>query len=365
MYILLQGKPSARKSTAMNIGSRLLKAAGYKKFAPARMSRNAFLEEVARINNPDSETDIDLLLDMEIEYVNEMTIHAGEFIDFIGQNDRDYLMLLTTLWDNPDEYSNPKISKTSIKLTKPIINMISCNTPENLNAAFPGNSMDTGTLSRFIFVNCPLTGRRITFPKAPDKELEKKLVAHLADIQTLVRGKATLTEDARAAAEFVYSNAKPLDDPRFVYYHGRRFTHLLKLCLVISAMDHRTEITAEDVWLANTILGETEYFMPAALGHFGRSRISATVHELVEWIIDQGKPVQLKEIYRQFVSHFNSEKEFQECITSLLQSNKIVNIKRNGEHLGFTSKDAALPKWIRDIMVVEQLSDQERNYLGV
>lgn len=371
MYILLQGKPAARKSTMMKIGTELLKETGFRKFAPERMSRQAFICEMHAMNqlSLDISEDLDALLDMNVsgDYTYEMTIHASEFVDFIGQNDKDYLMLLTNLWDNPAKYANPKLSKVAVEVNKPCVNMIGCNTPENLNAAFPDSTLGTGTLSRFLFVHCPVTGNKVLFPSMPDKELKTKLINHLKDIKTTVKGPAKLTDEAKEVLQYIYENQKPIDDPRFSYYYGRRLTHLFKLCLVISAMDLRTTITGEDVLLANTILGATEYFMPEALGHFGRSRQSTTVHELIGWIRDQVKPVTYQDIFKQFVSSFNSERDFQSCIVDLQHAGKIVPLNKPGtkEFLGFIVKDAPVPKWLATIMQPELLTRQERSFLGV
>ena len=153
-YVLLMGPPAARKSTALKYARNLLKKAGYKRMAPERMSRQAFINEMHAINQPEAlGLGLEDILDMETDYPYEMSIAASEFVDFIGQHDKDYLMLLTALWDNEDEYSNPKISKNSIKVIKPTVNLISAATPLNLEQAFPSGSMDTGTLSRFIFVH--------------------------------------------------------------------------------------------------------------------------------------------------------------------------------------------------------------------
>lgn len=368
-YVLLMGVPSARKSTALKYSKNLLKKVGYKTLAPERMSRQAFINELYAINQPENlGLDVADLLDMETDYPYEMGIVAPEFVDFIGQHDKDYLMLLTNLWDNEDEYSNPKISKTSVKVTKPTLNILSAATPQNLELAFPAGSMDTGTLSRFIFVHGEPSGKKILIPPPPDKAAEANLLLRLADIRKL-KGELTFTPGALEALDWIYQNGKGPEDPRFIYYEGRRLTHLLKLIMVFAASDLRLEATDADVLNANTILGMTEHTMHLALGHFGRNKQSAIVHNMLNWIRTQGRPLKVSEIFQQFVSDFNSEKEFHSILADLQNTNKIVAIhKGNGAQQTFQGimvQEQGFPRWLKPIMNLDFLTAQERASLAI
>lgn len=370
-YILLQGLPASRKSTALGLGTKLLKATKYTRFAPDRMSRQAFINEMHAMNQPES-MGLDPMdfLDMNVnqDWPHEMTIHASEFIDFIGQHDKDYLMLLTGLWDNPPDYKNPKVTKTSTTVLQPTVNMLAANTPENLNLAFPAGSMDTGTLSRIIFVHGAPSGKTILIPQGPPKGSQETMVQRLLDIKKTVRGPATLTATAREACEYIYaqSRQKGIADPRFTYYNGRRMTHLWKLILVVMAMRNSTEITDRDVLEANTILAMTEHGMPQALGHFGRSKQSVILHDIVEWIRGSDRPVTMVELYKSFSQDFNGEREFQTCIADLQNSRKLVAINNaEGEFKGFTVKEDSFPKWMLALLMPEVLTTQERATIGV
>jgi len=365
MYILLLGAPGVRKSTAIRYGKGLLKRSGFKRFAPDRMSRQAFINELHAINQPEAlGLDLAAQLDMTTDYPHEMAVWAPEFVDFIGQHDKDYLMLLTGLWDNEEEYTNPKISKTSIKVVKPTINLISAATPENVQLAFPAGSMDTGTLSRFLFVHGEPTGKKILFPSLPNPAMEKALVLHLEAVSKL-EGPLKMTPAAVEALKWIYENTQPLTDPRFKYYNGRRFTHLLKLLIVVVASDLRLEATEQDVLQANTILGMTEYNMPQALGHYGRSRQSTIMHSILDWIKEQAKPVTVGQIFEQFSPDFNSEREFQGCLEDLQHSKKLIPLKKEGNFIGFIVREAEFPQWLKPLMLTELLTQQERVSIGL
>ena len=361
-YILLLGAPGTRKSTALKYGKHLLRKAGYKRLAPDRMSRQAFINEMHAINQPEAlGYSLEQLLDMSVDYPYEMGINASEFVDFIGQHDKDYLMLLTTLWDNEDEYCNPKVTKTSVKVPFPTVNLLSAATPENIQLAFPSGSIDTGTLSRYIFVHGTTTGKKILFPPEPNKAMEQEIVKDLVEMGKM-RGRVVFTPAANEALQWIYDNSKAPNDPRFTYYFGRRMTHLYKLILSCVATEFRMEVTERDVLVANTILGMTEHGMPNALGHFGRSRQSNVIHSVLEWLKGQSRPVTIMEIFQQFASDFNSEKEFQSAMMDLQNTNRIVAIHSpdKSKFIGVMVREAGFPEWLKAIMVTDILTPQER-----
>lgn len=366
MYIMLQGLPGVRKSTAINIGTKLLKKVGYTKFASNRMSRQMFLEELWHINQP-PENDLDAALAYNDNDPYEVTIHASEFLDFIGQGDKDYLMLITSLWDNLDEYKNPKITSKSVVVKKPTVNFIGGNTPAGLNLAFPSETIDSGTLSRFIFVHAASSGRKILIPSPPDEAKGKAICEHLKAIRDTVKGRAKVEPAALEALEVIYTDAQPLEDPRFTYYFSRRLTHIIKLCLIVSAARLSTTITVEDVLLANTMLGAAEYSMPKALGHFGRNRNSAVIHNMLEFIEESGRPVHPKELYNKFCTDFAREHDFISTLMDLQNSGKLHPVReRDGITLkGLMVAESAFPEWLTPMMMLDELTRQERATIGL
>lgn len=369
MYIMLQGLPGVRKSTAINIGTKVLKKAGYGRFASNRMSRQMFLEELYHINQPDTDNmSFDALMDLKEDRPYEVSIHASEFLDFIGQGDKDYLMLLTSLWDNLDSYKNPKITSKSVVINKPTVNFIGGNTPAGLNMAFPPETLEGGTLSRFLFIYAASTGKKILFPSPPDPTKEEALVRRLIEIRDKIRGEATVSKEAEEVLEVIYNDQQPLEDPRLVFYFSRRLTHLLKLCLVCSAARLSTVIEAKDVLLANTMLGAAEYSMPKALGHFGRNRGSATINNMIEFIEEIGRPVLPKELYQKFMADFNRENDFINLLMDLQTSGKVFSLRTPAPEdklLGLMVKEPEFPAWIRPLMLVDELTKDERATIGV
>lgn len=365
------GSPAVKKSTAIKLGTQVLRQSNYNLMAPDRMSRQSFLEEMYRINQPEHRwgvdpNDIEAIWDLPTSYPYEMTIHAGEFIDFIGQNDKDYLMLLTSLWDNLPGYSNPKVSKSSVNVQEPTINLVGGATTENLNMAFPPNMMDTGTLSRFIFVHATPTGKKVLFPKPTTKERMQKIVDHLNLVKETVKGDAVFDADAQELLHHVYEEMRPHEDPRLAHYSGRRLTHLFKLCMIHAAARVSTNISVEDVTRAHTVLMAAEHNMPSALGHFGRNKQSITQHAILDYLETQNKPATLATIYSVFSADFSRESDFQTLMFDLFQSGKITmddNVQTGIKEVNL--KPRVLPAWSQDLMIPDYLTDQELAMIGM
>lgn len=366
-YILLHGLPATRKTSAITIGTNLLKAAGYKRFAPSRMSRQAFAMEMYAMNQPEHlGLDLADMLSLETDYPYEMTAHAGEFLDFIGQHDLDYLSLLTTLWDNPDEYDNPKANGKAVRLHRPTVNLLGASTPKNMSIAFPATAMDTGNLSRMIFVYAdpvPKSARMLT-PEAPSSEAAKKVTQRLIDIGKL-KGEVTITKDAEEIMNYIYMTADDHPDPRLQYYSGRRVTHLWKLAMISAAMRNSLEISEYDVISSNSYLAVAEHTMSSALGNFGRSRQSAITHDIVEWLRAQGIPLSRAAIYRNFSRDFSGEQEFQAVMDDLTNAGWIVHLSADGKSLGYTTMEQPFPKWLNGLVAPHVLTQAERDIAGL
>lgn len=350
------------------MGTRLLKKSGYKYFAPERMSRQTFLGEMVRLNESSMDSmDLDDLLDTKLgEEVTEMTVHAREFLDFIGQSDKDYLLLLTNLYDNLDAYNNPKMTSKTVDVPNPTVNILGAATPENLNMAFPSNIMDTGTLSRILFIYSPPVKDKILIPTGSINESAEGICIDRLEKIKKLKGAMELSEDAHTILDGIYKSAQPLEDQRFTYYFGRRLTHLIKLCMLIAASRLSLIISDDDVLKANTILCAAELNMPKGLGHFGFSRNSLIIHNIINYIDSRLEPVAYADVFKVFVSDFNKHSDFVATMNDLITGAKLgLYQDTRSDTLVLTVIKKPVPAWATDIMIPEILTQQERDIIGV
>ena len=330
MYTNLIGDAGTRKTSAMNIPVRLAKLAGYTSVAKGKTSKEKFLEDLSKgfnhVKGAKKETiELDELLnDMDITVHHECIIAAEEFTNFIGVHNFEFAAMLGELWDYVGPYEHRIRNGKSIIVDDPIISIISGNTPTGLAQAFPPEMTGQGFMSRLLLIYSDKSGRSFPFPKDPDPLLEQELVNHLFFIRNSVRGEVELEPEAKTYLAHVYQNYPAMDDYRFRAYHNRRFTHLLKLCMVIAAMEGRLKVTERDALYCNTMLAQAELFMPKALSEFGNTRYAAVSGRVIQLLHDNLlTPLTIADIYKQVRQEVDGMVELSQVLRNLADADVI------------------------------------------
>lgn len=355
-YIMLMGSAGARKGTAINISRRLLKAAGFTRFAPDRLSKERFLMELKPELDVELEED---LLALVCDAPSELYVVAEEFTDFVGQGGMEFMTMLTKLWDNHDSYEHPKIHGKSVVVEKPTVNIIGGNTVQGLALAIPPEALGNGFMSRVIFVHSEPTGRKITFPRIPSADLYNTLVGRIKEIKETMVGEMSFSPDSYELLDRMYKEYVDVDDSRFRSYGTRRFTHLLKLCMIFAVMDLRMEISGQDALNANTLLHYTERRMPKALGEFGKSRYADTAHLVLEALAATTVPMSMNEIFKLVARDITKITELSDIIKNLMAAEKIqVMTIRNKQ--GYMPLHKQQREWDSSLLYPQFLTEEER-----
>lgn len=304
LYTMLIGEAGARKSTAIKQAVKLIKSAGYDSIAADKSSKEAFLFDLSN-NNVSGFYDGDMenaaadaprykkgtkvedilessFLDKSDDSPRCCLIAADEFNEFIGSSNMEFLTTLGNLWDYDGVFKHRLKNSKQVTIPNPTISILSGNTHENFQIAFPAEAAGQGILSRMLFIYGKATGKKIAFPEVPSESDTALLIAMLNKIKEECHGPANITDDAVKLLEHMYSAWVPIKDSRFVSYSQRRFTQLLKLCLIYSAARISTTITAEDVMIANTTLTAAEFDMPDALGEYGRGKSNDVTNKILQ-----------------------------------------------------------------------------------
>lgn len=353
-YVMLMGTPGTRKGSAMNIGRDLLRKLGYTRFSASRTSLERFLMDMRQ-------TDISLEADIEelvLESPSESYIFAGEFVDFMAPKDIPFINLLTNLWDNLDEYRHPKIQGKSVEVYKPTVNLFGGSTPQTFSIAFPPEVIGTGFTSRLLLIHSEPTGKQVAWPALLDPMVQEQMVCHLRTIREQVIGEADFTTKAKALATEIYQNEIHIDDSRFAFYQQRRYTHLLKLALIIAASDLSLTVKDEHILKANTMLAAAEKQMPRALGEFGKSRYAETANEILQWMGKKSRPVNVSEIFKAVSRSVKNLPELQEILQNLKVAEKI-QVKNIQGKQGYVTKYTEIPNWKKDFLENSWLTSEE------
>lgn len=337
LYAMLIGSPGTKKSSAIKIGAKLLKQAGYTNFAAKKTRQEKFLLDLAEQSDPDGlEEDI---LDTNLfgessspEYLEskppaECFVAADEFNNFIGVGNIDFMSILGELWDYEGVYDYKLKNSKSVHIPNPTITILGGNTPTGFSQAFPTEAIGQGFFSRLLLVYGEPSGVKHTFPPPPDTVLQARLVAALHEIRATVAGELSLSGEARELLELIYHSWQGINDVRFEHYTNRRLTHLLKLCIVISAAFLKQEIDAAVVVYSNTLLSFTESLMPKALGEFGKGKNSDVAHKVIQLLDSTNKPLEFKDIWKHVHQDLERRDQLIEVMHNLVVAEKIQGLK--------------------------------------
>ena len=341
-YIQIVGLPAARKSTAIKAAIRVMAQFGYSDFSPKKTSIFQFLTALhnktwGKEDPNDKEFNLDRSVwgtdepaivaeSMEIAH---MYIAVDEFITFIGRSNLDFIALLGDFWDI-DKVHSETYKSSAVHINKPTINILAGNTHEGFHNAFPPEIRGEGFFSRLLLIHAKGTGRKKTVPDAPTLAATNAMLNYMNRIKNEVIGRAVMTPEAYAIVDKSYHTWKDLEDSRFDSYSGRRFTYLLKLCLIMSAARCSKEIHSCDALMANTLLTFAEYNMPSAIGQFGKGKNSEIAHKILSAIsssASKGKIMTIVELYKLLHSEVNKLTDINAMMMELLHTGKIQSVK--------------------------------------
>lgn len=361
LYTMLIGPPGARKSTAIKIAQSIIKGAGYTKISADRSSKEKFLLDLAGEGQELIGQDaVDNILDQNLwgetaGQINEMYIACDEFNDFIGTGNIEFISMLGSLWDFNGVYKNRIKSGKSVSISDPTISILGGNTPVNFIRAFPPEILGQGFFSRLLLIHGESTGKRITFPIRPSADSTNNIILSLQRLKVSATGTAKLSKESKQLLDTIYQTYKGIDDVRFESYSQRRFSHLLKLCLIISACSYSSEIHTEHIIEANTILTFTEHLMPSALGEFGKSRNSDITHKIMQILNGSDIPLTMAQLWQYVHKDLEKQNDLAELLRNLSAASRIIITG-----VGFVAKKAVVEEVNNDVLDYSYLTDEER-----
>lgn len=363
MYVMLMGDAGSRKSTAIKMASKLIGKAGYNNFSSSKCSKEQFLVDLANTGMPESADEIlDANLWGEPEATTqgcEIFVNVDEWNDFVGNGNIEFLSLLGNLWDFTGLYKHSKLTSKSVSVSEPSVSILAGNTPTGFSLAFPKEAIGQGIFSRLLLIQGERSGKKIAFPKPPSDAATAALITCLQQIRSICNGEASISPDAKALLERCYLEWQPLNDIRFESYSNRRFTHLLKLCLICAASYKMCEILPHHVRLANTILVHAEHSMSRALGEFGSASKSDVTNKVMQLLSAATKPLTFKDMWKHVSQDLNQLSDLRPIIENLTYGDKIIKAGN-----GFLAKRALIEEAsANDLVDFSLLTESERSYV--
>lgn len=368
VYCMLMGGAGSRKSTAIKIASSLIKKAGYDTIAAERTTKEKFLMDLAGIvsefdaaSGQSTAKDImeENLFGPTSDSPSEILIAADEFNTFIGNGNIEFLSLLGVLWDYSGKFEDRKKNSKSLIIHDPTVSILAGNTATGFSLAFPAEAIGQGIFSRLILIHGEKTDRRITFPEPPSPDTEKLLIDILHAIRQVASGNAVLTQTAKNLLDAIYKGFEPIKDVRFESYGNRRFTHLIKLCLLCSAASLRNTIEECDVVYANTILTHAEHSMPKALGEFGKGKYSDVAHKVIQILEGAYAPINITDMWKHVHNDLDNVDTLKDIMNNLIFASKVLSTKG-----GFLAKRQVVEEGSNEFVDFSLLTAEERKYVS-
>lgn len=363
-YVMFIGDPGSRKTTAIQLATSILKSCGFKEFAAQRTSKEKFLMDMAgEVEElPTTKKGMDLLDDISVlsdgkEGPREVLIAADEFNNFMGPGNLEFQSLLGELWDWDDEtmqYEFRLKNSRPVNIFQPTVSILAGNTPTNFALCFPPAAVGQGFMSRLLLIHGQSTGRKISFPEPPDERLKNEVVRQFLRMRTDLHGPVTIVEEAKYMLDMLYRTWPELDDQRFKHYSTRRFTHLLRLCIVYAASRISMTVEPIDVIRANTVLAHAETLMPKALGELGKSKNSEAANKIMQALTTTTKPLTQMELWKIVRSDLDKPQDLMQVLSNLQYADQIIPVagERGTKNLGgYIAKTKSID---RQVMYIDQ-----------
>jgi hypothetical protein len=331
LYTVLVGPSGTGKGTAMSPGRRLLARAGIK-VASTCVTREALIREIKESYDSDINPE-----EGTITMHSSLTVFSPEFTVFLGYNNVELMSNLCD-WYDADVWENiPWIYRTKNQGTDKIegiwVNIIGGTTPKLIASAMPQDAIGGGLTARIIFVFEQTKDKISIIPRWGDREreIEEKLLIDLEKIH-MIKGEFRATErfieiysDWRIKSE----KEPPIKDPRFSGYLHRRPSHLLKICLTMSASRSSDMLLTEiDINRAIDVQNEAEKKMSLTFAGVGKSPLAEVSNRvLVE--LDRRKKMSFEDLMSVF--YYDTSKWEMERILETLQSSRLIFISHEGQ----------------------------------
>lgn len=271
------------KTSASRIGRELIEQVPGLKFSVDSLTREKFI------------------LDFSQSYADgqsAVTAYSPEFASFFASSGADMAVFLTDIYECPTKWAHSSKMGGTQTIQAPCLNLLACTTPESMQKSLPLEAIGLGLTSRIVFPHAELPRERPwrSRKSAEQMAIEKMLVNDLMVISTIA-GEFDFTPEADAVYDkwnraYKQNPHSECTDDRLRPYFSRKHTHILKLCMVLSASRRNNRVMElSDLEDAHAILHEAESFMPKAFAGVGASPLAGPYDRVIDLISHSQEPV--------------------------------------------------------------------------
>lgn len=311
--ILVAGSGMCRKSSAIHIGVRILKAI---KDPPLMFSQKITAEA---------------LIQALQEHMRDGTmvglVYADELSVFMGGDavKSGLIPLLTNLYDGHDEWSYHTRGRGVEKLENVCISMIAASTLEWLKNSIPMDAIGGGFTGRIIFIHEACPNKPNLFPKKCEgfDTMFHNLVHDLDEISRY-KGDVIITDGALRYMEDWYINKHFYEprDPNVSGYYARKHDHVLKVATLLSVSEGPSiTVTEKHIVDALTLLEHTEQKLEEVAATVSTSTASSSTEKVLD-VIRRYKRIEHSTLLQK-CWRFTSAQDMQLIIQTLVEGKQI------------------------------------------
>lgn len=339
LYVVLDGPPGDRKTTAMAQCKKLLYEVGDVPMSAECQTKESLVKELAsykRYFQGEEGT-------LPVEYA-PITICVTELSQFIGAASAHMIDFLTTIYDET-RYANKTKNKGSEDIIGPYVVLLGCTTPAWITARLRDDVISGGFSRRAVFVYWPGERKRITFPKiTPEIDAAwQRLLVQSKRIQAL---KGPFSWDSEAAVwydEWYTKKLKIPNDPTVSGYYESKHIQLVKIAMLVSASESNDMVLRiEHLKLALEILESNEANMAKVFSGIGRNELNAVASYVTQLLTGVDGAMPEKELARAMHREASVD-ELYKVLLHLVQTDQIVKLKKADdtgvERIFYTTKE--------------------------
>lgn len=269
MYIVLVADAAGRKGTAMRPIIHMMRETKIKLVASS-ITKEALCQELDK-----SKRFIDPGTSLKMH--SSLTVMSEELTVFLGQNNVQLISFLNDWYDCTEPWEYKTKGSGSNEIIGVWLNLLGASTPAFLRTALPADAIGGGLLSRIIFIYA-MDRKILPLPEyTQEEETMKNLLLDDLEAIHMLKGQFVQTPEFREV--FIPWYLKSEEKKKFsdhdclLYYSGRRPTHLLKLCMIMSASrGNDMQLEVRDFNRALALLEVTEKRMPEVFSGRGKDK---------------------------------------------------------------------------------------------